>query len=71
MTQTTTRAVGSPGVAHRLAAALEPFVGGEMPVRLRAWDGSEAGPTDAPMGELRSADAVRRMLWPPGELGAA
>ena len=25
-----------------------PFVGGELPVRLRAWDGSEAGPVDAP-----------------------
>ncbi len=40
-------------------------------MRLRAWDGSEAGPADAPLVELRSADAVRRMLWHPGELGAA
>ncbi len=59
------------GVAHRLEAALRPFVGGDLPVRLRAWDGSEAGPLDAPLVELRSPDAVRRLLWHPGELGAA
>ena len=59
------------GVAGRLAEALEPFVGGELPVRLIAWDGSEAGPANGPLVELRSADAVRRLLWHPGELGAA
>jgi cyclopropane-fatty-acyl-phospholipid synthase len=59
------------GVAAQLATALRPFVGGELPVRLRAWDGSEAGPADAPLVELRSRDAVRRLLWHPGELGAA
>ena len=48
-----------------------PFVGGELPVRLRAWDGSEAGPAEAPLVELRSPDALRRLLWHPGELGAA
>jgi cyclopropane-fatty-acyl-phospholipid synthase len=58
-------------VAARLAEALEPFVGGDLPVRLRAWDGSEAGPADAPLVELRSPDAVRRLLRHPGELGAA
>jgi cyclopropane-fatty-acyl-phospholipid synthase len=58
-------------VAARLEAALVPFVGGDLPVRLRAWDGSEAGPADAPLVELRSRDAVRRLLWHPGELGAA
>ena len=59
------------GVADRLAEALRPFVGGDLPVRLRAWDGSEAGPAGAPVVELRSPDAVRRLLWHPGELGAA
>ena len=58
-------------IATRLAETLEPFVGGELPVRLRAWDGSEAGPVDAPLVELRSPDAVRRLLRHPGELGAA
>jgi len=59
------------GVAARLESALRPFVGGDLPVRLRAWDGSEAGPVNAPLVELRSRDAVRRLLWHPGELGAA
>ena len=58
-------------IATRLAETVEPFVGGELPVRLRAWDGSEAGPVDAPLVELRSPDAVRRLLRHPGELGAA
>jgi cyclopropane-fatty-acyl-phospholipid synthase len=58
-------------IAQRLATALEPFVGGDLPVRLRAWDGSEAGPAAAPVVELRSPNAVRRMLRHPRELGAA
>jgi cyclopropane-fatty-acyl-phospholipid synthase len=67
----TTGATSGTGVAGRLAQALRPFVGGDLPVRLRAWDGSVTGPEDAPQVELRSADAIRRMLWHPGELGAA
>ncbi len=72
-TQTTPQTTGaSPGgVAPRLAEALRPFVGGDLPVRLTAWDGSSAGPEDAPHVELRSQDALRRMVWHPGELGAA
>ncbi len=58
-------------MAQRLAEALRPVTGGDLPVRLRAWDGSEAGPADAPLVVLGSATAVRRMLWHPGELGAA
>jgi cyclopropane-fatty-acyl-phospholipid synthase len=72
VTQLDTRPASTAnGVAMRLEAALRPFVGGDLPVRLRAWDGSEAGPADAPLVELRSPDAVRRLLWHPGELGAA
>ncbi|HEX3221437.1 MAG TPA: cyclopropane-fatty-acyl-phospholipid synthase family protein [Nocardioides sp.] len=59
------------GVAAVLAEAAAPLVGGDLPVRLRAWDGSEAGPVGAPLVELRSPDALRRLLWHPGELGAA
>jgi cyclopropane-fatty-acyl-phospholipid synthase len=68
--RTTTPAAGT-GVAATLAKAAAPFVGGDLPVRLRAWDGSEAGPADAPVVDLRSPDALRRLLWHPGELGAA
>ncbi|KRF16481.1 cyclopropane-fatty-acyl-phospholipid synthase [Nocardioides sp. Soil797] len=59
------------GVADRLADTLRPIVGGDLPVRLRAWDGSESGPTDAPVVTLNSPQAVSRIFWRPGELGAA
>ncbi|MDQ6897503.1 MAG: cyclopropane-fatty-acyl-phospholipid synthase family protein [Actinomycetota bacterium] len=61
----------SAGIAPRLAAVLAPVVGGELPVRLTAWDGSVAGPADAPSVVVRTPDAIRRILWHPGELGAA
>jgi cyclopropane-fatty-acyl-phospholipid synthase len=61
----------SPGVASELAQALRPFVGGDLPVRIRAWDGSETGPADAPLVEIRTPEALRRLVWRPGELGAA
>jgi cyclopropane-fatty-acyl-phospholipid synthase len=59
------------GAAAALAAVLEPLFAGELPVRLRAWDGSEVGPADAPVVVLHSRKAVRRLLWNPGELGLA
>ncbi|WP_329460002.1 cyclopropane-fatty-acyl-phospholipid synthase family protein [Streptomyces sp. NBC_01497] len=45
--------------------------GGPLPLRLRAWDGSSAGPADAPAVVLRSRRALRRLLWQPDELGLA
>ena len=59
------------GVAPELAQALAPFVGGDLPVRLTAWDGSSAGPVGAPKVALRSPRALRRLVRHPGELGAA
>ncbi|MEW2318899.1 cyclopropane-fatty-acyl-phospholipid synthase family protein [Streptomyces bauhiniae] len=59
------------GAAHRLAALVEDALGAPLPVRLRAWDGSETGPSDAPVVVLRSRRALRRLLWQPGELGLA
>jgi cyclopropane-fatty-acyl-phospholipid synthase len=58
-------------IATRLEDALRPFLKGDLPVRLKAWDGSVAGPVDAPLVVLNSIDAVRRLLRHPGELGAA
>ena len=43
----------------------------DLPVRLRLWDGSEAGPAGAPVLIARSPRALRRILWRPGELGLA
>ncbi|MGW2470980.1 class I SAM-dependent methyltransferase [Streptomyces bauhiniae] len=59
------------GAAHRLAALVEDALGAPLPVRLRAWDGSETGPSDGPVVVLRSRRALRRLLWQPGELGLA
>ena len=57
--------------AAKLAGLLHPLLGGELPVRIRAWDGSEAGPADAPVLQLTSRRALRRLLWHPDELGIA
>jgi cyclopropane-fatty-acyl-phospholipid synthase len=56
--------------APLLAKALGIVLGtDEIPLRLRAWDGSEAGPPDAPVLEFRHRRALRRILWSPGQLG--
>ncbi|KJK46586.1 SAM-dependent methyltransferase [Streptomyces sp. NRRL F-4428] len=57
--------------APRLAALAETLLGGPLPVRIRAWDGSEAGPPGGPVLVVRGRRALRRMLWKPGELGLA
>ncbi|MFD6075817.1 class I SAM-dependent methyltransferase [Streptomyces hydrogenans] len=57
--------------ADRVAQLLGHFLPGPLPVRLRAWDDSQAGPPDAPLVVLRSPDVLRRLLWQPGELGLA
>lgn len=57
--------------AQRLKNVAEQLFGVELPVRLRAWDGTEAGPPDAPVLIVRSRRALRRLLWKPGELGLA
>ena len=61
----------SHSVADRLAGLVREAVGIELPVRLRAWDGSEAGPAGGPVLVIRSRRALRRLLWAPGELGLA
>lgn len=58
-------------VAPALAAAIEPLIGGKLPIRLIAWDGSVAGDECGPVVRLRNPNALRRMLWRPGELGVA
>jgi cyclopropane-fatty-acyl-phospholipid synthase len=61
----------TPNVAGVIAELLKTQTGLELPVRLRAWDGSEAGPAGAPVLVARSPRALRRILWRPGELGLA
>ncbi|GHB40888.1 cyclopropane-fatty-acyl-phospholipid synthase [Streptomyces xanthochromogenes] len=57
--------------ALRLTALAEALLGEALPVRIRAWDGSEAGPPGAPVLVVRHRRALRRLLWKPGELGLA
>ncbi|MEW2488476.1 cyclopropane-fatty-acyl-phospholipid synthase family protein [Streptomyces sp. NPDC048411] len=57
--------------ALRLTALAEELLGEPLPVRIRAWDGSESGPPGAPVLVIRNRRALRRLLWKPGELGLA
>ncbi|ANY08304.1 SAM-dependent methyltransferase [Pseudonocardia sp. HH130630-07] len=63
--------------ARRLEALLTDVLDAPLPVRLRAWDGSEAGhpgtPDDPnpPTVIVHRRRALRRLLWSPGELGLA
>ena len=47
MSTTATR-TRTTGIAQRLERAARPFLAGDLPVRLQVWDGSVAGPADAP-----------------------
>ncbi|MDT7576171.1 MAG: cyclopropane-fatty-acyl-phospholipid synthase [Pseudonocardiales bacterium] len=58
-------------VAPRLAGLVERLIGAPLPVRIRAWDGSEAGAGTGPVAVIRRRRALRRLLWNPGELGLA
>jgi cyclopropane fatty-acyl-phospholipid synthase-like methyltransferase/DUF1365 family protein len=58
-------------IAARLAHLMRDATGLDLPVRVRAWDGSEAGPADGPVLVIRTRHALRRLFWAPGELGLA
>jgi cyclopropane-fatty-acyl-phospholipid synthase len=50
----------------------EALFGGPPPVRFELWDGSVLGDAAGPgTVRVRSADAIRHLLWAPGELGIA
>jgi cyclopropane-fatty-acyl-phospholipid synthase len=56
--------------AAALAPLVRALVGDPPPFRIRFWDGSALGPTEAEATVLvRSKDALRRLLTAPGELG--
>jgi cyclopropane-fatty-acyl-phospholipid synthase len=54
-----------------LARFSEQVLGLPLPVGIRLWDGSTAGPKDGPAFVLHNREALRRLLWRPGELGLA
>jgi cyclopropane-fatty-acyl-phospholipid synthase len=57
------------GVASRLAPLVDRILGGDVPIRVRAWDGSSIGPRGAPTFVIKHRRALRRLLWKPGEMG--
>jgi cyclopropane-fatty-acyl-phospholipid synthase len=55
-----------------VANVLEQVLGGDLPIGLRAYDGSCAGPPTATTTvHVRSPDAIRRIVTAPGQLGLA
>ena len=62
------------GAAGALAPVLTALVGPDSGVAFRFWDGSSLGPDDTvgAVGtvHVHSPDAIRRIVWAPGELGA-
>jgi cyclopropane-fatty-acyl-phospholipid synthase len=69
---TTTTAAVEPTAADTAAAMIEAAFQGPPKFQLVFWDGSTIGPADGP-GQVvvKSPDALRRIMWAPGELGFA
>jgi len=68
---TTSPGTGKP-VAARISRLYRRLTGArELPIGVRAWDGSHAGPENPPTLVLASPRALRRLLWAPNELGLA
>ena len=61
-----------PTAADTAASMIDAVFQGATRVQLVFWDGSTIGPDDGP-GQivLNSPDALRRIMWAPGELGFA
>jgi len=60
------------GAAAAFAPMVHALLGSPLPVRLRFWDGSQLGSDDC-VGtiDVHTPDALRRIVWAPGELGLA
>ncbi|MFJ7305285.1 class I SAM-dependent methyltransferase [Streptomyces sp. NPDC099088] len=65
------RETTTKGMADRVAALSRTLFGTDLPVGLRVWDGSSAGPQNGPVLVLRTPRAVRHLLRSPGEMGMA
>jgi cyclopropane-fatty-acyl-phospholipid synthase len=65
-----TTSTATTTVADDILPLLDAVLGGEPPIRFQFWDGSGLGPTSGPgTVHVRSIDALRRIVWAPGELG--
>lgn len=59
----------SQTTAEALQSLVGQVIGGPLPLALRAWDGSQAGPDHGPVVVVHNRRALRRLLWSPDELG--
>src|SRR5713101_3941143 len=58
--------------AMAFAPVWKVLLGPDLPVRLRYWDGSTAGPADSPATVVfHTPHAMRRLLYSPNEIGLA
>jgi cyclopropane-fatty-acyl-phospholipid synthase len=58
------------GVAETLVPLVAAIAPNGLPLAIRCWDGSTVGPASPTATiEVRSPDALRRLLWAPNELG--
>jgi len=65
------KATAKGSAADAVAPIVETLLG-QAPVRVELWDGTGLGPESATsVLRIRSADALRQLLWSPGELGVA
>jgi cyclopropane-fatty-acyl-phospholipid synthase len=59
-------------IADELAPLIRRLLGRDLPIALRAWDGSSIGPPDPPVTiVVHGPRALQHLLWAPGELGLA
>ena len=63
--------MGRVNTAARLLSLAEDALRINLPIRLRAWDDSEAGVDGAPVLLINDKRALRHIMWSPGELGVA
>ena len=72
MTSTLPRSTSSGPGSFTIAQVLERLMANGMPFRFTAYDGSAAGPTDAPVHlHLRNERGLSYLLTAPGDLGLA
>lgn len=70
MTSPAPQATDRPTRAEMLRQVVDQFVHRDLPLAVRAWDGTRAGPSDAEITlVVHSPEAIRHLLWAPGELG--
>ena len=61
---------GGRAVAEVMRPLVRVLLGSQPRIRVEFWDGSGLGPENSPARlVVRSSDALRRVLWAPGELG--